>query len=452
MLAECELITPRNEDKLESITEKLGPRKDSQNAPITIKDISPLLNNTINQDDCSVNEYVMKNTMFIAEHKLTRINNAIDAIRDKWPKGTPLEIWVGFDLANCCSDDLLLRLDESDFKQQVKTELNRRLSRQPISQPSTEGELENGEEDDEEEDKTDFEFAYSIAPQKKKATTRRRKSSKKNPVPDGQIPPTPDGVSEEEWRSWSDIHRKSYLAGMKDPNTFLYRNCPYGVQRKNGPWTEEEKRAFIKRLNQIRGDKDTIDGKWGIFSLGVPGRVGYQCSNFYRLLIANGEITDSRYIIGHDGKLHHTSHFHPERQGNGSSSSTKKSTKAPTKVFSIKSVTSLKFVHRKNKGSKPAANDENDEEDGQKTTKVLGRYDRWALQNPIPDAIDQITNDVMKVPTLSPDGYVLDYNTWLNVLKRAPENPFTRNHVAKRDLIVLTVENYEEHRDKIKNL
>ena len=152
MLAECELITPRNEDKLESITEKLGPRKDSQNAPITIKDISPLLNNTINQDDCSVNEYVMKNTMFIAEHKLTRINNAIDAIRDKWPKGTPLEIWVGFDLANCCSDDLLLRLDESDFKQQVKTELNRRLSRQPISQPSTEGELENGEEDDEEED------------------------------------------------------------------------------------------------------------------------------------------------------------------------------------------------------------------------------------------------------------------------------------------------------------
>ena len=179
MLAECELLAPRKYNKIEDIPAKVGHQIESQNAPITIEDISPLLNNTLNQSDCSVNEYVKRNNMFIAKNKLSRINNAIDAIRDKWPKGTPLEIWIGFDLANCCSDDLLLRLDEPDFKQQVKTELNRRLSHQPISQPSTEGEADNDDDDDEEEDKTDREFAVSVVPQTKKTTTRRRKHSKK---------------------------------------------------------------------------------------------------------------------------------------------------------------------------------------------------------------------------------------------------------------------------------
>ena len=452
MLADVESIAPNIGGEMDDTSVQKPAQKDSKNAPITIEDISPLLNNTPTQDDFTVNEYVMRNTMFMAKHKLKKINNAIDAIRDKWPKGTPLEIWVGFDLANCCPEELLDKLDEADFKQQVKTELNRRLSHQPISQPSTEGEMNNDaddDDDDDHDDKTDAEFACNVVTQTKKTATRRRKFSKKNPVSDGPIPPTPNGVSDEEWRSWSDIHRKSYLAGMKDPNTFLYRNCPVGVQRKNGPWTEDEKRLFIKRLNQIRGDKDTIDGKWGIFSLGVPGRVGYQCSNFYRLLISLGEIKDSRYVIGSDGKLHHTSHFHPEREGNPTA---KKSTRAPTKTYSINSVNSLKFVLHKNSRSRLAENDENDDEDGNKPVKMLGRYDRWALQNPIPDAIDQITGEVMKVPTISPDGYVLDYNTWLNVLKSAPQNPFTRNHLNKRDLVVLTIENYEEYRKDIKNL
>ncbi|KAK8882681.1 hypothetical protein M9Y10_045323 [Tritrichomonas musculus] len=446
MLEQCEPTLLENDIKIDKPLKQAVSKRDSSSAPIKIEDISPLLYNSQNQYDSSVNEYLIKQKTFMAEHKLTRINNAIDAIRDKWPKVTPLEIWIGFDLAGCCSDDLLLKLDEPDFKQQVKTELNRRLSHQPISQPSTEGELDDDEDAD---DKTDYEFAISCVPQAKKTTTRRRKFSKNNPVVNEPIPPTPVGVTDEEWRSWSDIHRKSFLAGMKDPNTFLYRNCPIGVQRKNGPWSEEEKRAFLKRLNQIRGNKDTIDGKWGIFSLGVPGRVGYQCSNFYRLLIANGEITDSRYIVGSDGKLHHTSHFHPERIG---TNAPKKSSKAPAKVFSIKSVTSLKFVNNKNNHNRCGTNDDDESEDGQKSVKMLGRYDRWALQNPLPDAIDNITSEVMKVPTISPDGYVLDYNTWLNVLKTKSENPFTRNHITKRDLIVLTVENIEEYRDKIKNL
>ena len=40
---------------------------------------------------------------------------------------------------------------------------------------------------------------------------------------------------------------------------------------------QEEKELFMKRKAEIG-----IDGQWGIFSMAIPGRVGYQCANFYR--------------------------------------------------------------------------------------------------------------------------------------------------------------------------
>ena len=34
----------------------------------------------------------------------------------------------------------------------------------------------------------------------------------------------------------------------------------------------------------------------------IPGRVGYQCSNFYRQLIKEGVIKDKNYVKNKDGK------------------------------------------------------------------------------------------------------------------------------------------------------
>ena len=416
---------------------------------ITMDDILPLLPHFNNEEDKSVNDYVLRNAKFIVQHKLTRINQAIDAIREKWSNATPLEIWVGYDLVNCCSDDLLLELDKPGFKQHVKDELYKKLHPQEAAATLNEHEDDENEDDDEKEDETDDEYIMTFVPQPKKVKYHRR-FSKNTPADPSTIPPTPKGVSDAEWRSWSDIHRKSYLCGMKDPNAFLYRNCPPGVQRKTGPWSEEEKKMFLKRLKEIRGNKDTIDGKWGIFSLGVPGRVGYQCSNFYRLLISNGELHDSRYIIGDDGKLHHTSHLHPERASKPSRPAAppppKKKKSKPVQRLSPKAVQSLIFHFvGKEKGKA------HEVEEGE-FPPILSRYERWALQNPLPDVIDQITGEIIKVPTISPDGYVLDYNTWINSLKTKNENPFTRKHVTKRDLVVLTLDNIDSYRDSIINL
>jgi len=48
-----------------------------------------------------------------------------------------------------------------------------------------------------------------------------------------------------------------------------------------------------------------VNGQWGIFSMVIPGRVGYQCSNFYRHLVKTGQVKDSNYVIDEQGKAHY---------------------------------------------------------------------------------------------------------------------------------------------------
>jgi hypothetical protein len=45
-----------------------------------------------------------------------------------------------------------------------------------------------------------------------------------------------------------------------------------------------------------------VNGQWGVFSMKIPGRVGYQCSNYYRQLIEQGKIKDENYVIDEKGK------------------------------------------------------------------------------------------------------------------------------------------------------
>ena len=43
---------------------------------------------------------------------------------------------------------------------------------------------------------------------------------------------------------------------------------------------------------------------WGIFSKEIPGRVGYQCASFYRMLLKEGVIVDDKYERDESGQLH----------------------------------------------------------------------------------------------------------------------------------------------------
>jgi hypothetical protein len=383
---------------------------------LVIDDVMPLLTSPTDVDS-DLAAYLKENLIFQMNHKLTRINQGLAAILEKWPDVTPLQVYVAFDLANCCIDDLVDKLDCVSFRQSVNNELGRRLETGCSTAPAP----VQHESDPSSDDDGDRDFGHTktprLPPQPRPTGEKRKRWSKKDPIDVSLIPPAPPTVSWDEWKTWSDVRRRSYLQQENDPNAYLYRNPPLGVPHKNGPWTSEEKTKFLERVREVRGNKPTIDGRWGIFSLAVPGRVGYQCSNFYRQLIAAGEIQDANYQMGSDGKLHHVAFM----EGGRAALSRKK-----------------KFGKKGNvKGGEP---------------KLLSRYEQWAAMNPMPEAMDPLTGEKMRVPTMSPDGYVFDYTSWMKTKKADCINPYTRDVVKKRDLIVLTHENFDDFKDKIRSI
>ncbi|KAI7885042.1 hypothetical protein K492DRAFT_204296 [Lichtheimia hyalospora FSU 10163] len=102
---------------------------------------------------------------------------------------------------------------------------------------------------------------------------------------------------EKAFEGWSEARIYAYKMIDENPNSYYYRfNAPGEVQRR-GQWSKEEKKLFFNRLAEIGAN-----GQWGIFSMKIPGRVGYQCSNFYRLLLETKQITDPNYVLDENGK------------------------------------------------------------------------------------------------------------------------------------------------------
>ncbi|KAI9307857.1 hypothetical protein BJ944DRAFT_148032, partial [Cunninghamella echinulata] len=102
------------------------------------------------------------------------------------------------------------------------------------------------------------------------------------------------------FEGWSSARIRAYQMIEQNPNSYYYRfNAPGEIQRK-GQWSPKEREIFFKRLDELGAN-----GQWGIFAMEIPGRVGYQCSNFYRLLVQTGEINDPNYVLDDKGKAHY---------------------------------------------------------------------------------------------------------------------------------------------------
>jgi transposase len=83
------------------------------------------------------------------------------------------------------------------------------------------------------------------------------------------------------------------LTEPSDTNAYYYRHLPAGEHRRAGPWPSDEKELFLIRLQELQGNATTPPAEWGIFSLGIPGRSGYQCKAFYDDLVRRGELASS---------------------------------------------------------------------------------------------------------------------------------------------------------------
>ena len=105
------------------------------------------------------------------------------------------------------------------------------------------------------------------------------------------------------WGSFSLVRRKSFNLMFVNPNAFFYRNRPPGEAQRLGAFSEDEERQFMERLRYFHEDLKIHNGKWGLFAIPIRGRVGYQCSNFYRALIEAGKVADPSYERDAEGRL-----------------------------------------------------------------------------------------------------------------------------------------------------
>ncbi|KAI9323127.1 hypothetical protein BX666DRAFT_2108154 [Dichotomocladium elegans] len=118
--------------------------------------------------------------------------------------------------------------------------------------------------------------------------------------------------TDQKYEGWSEARVRAFQMIEENPNSYYYRFNAPGEEQRKGPWTEEERRLFFDRLKQVGPN-----GQWGLFSIAIPGRVGYQisllplyqhsrlkCSNYYRLLIESGQLHDPNYVLDEKGKAH----------------------------------------------------------------------------------------------------------------------------------------------------
>lgn len=115
---------------------------------------------------------------------------------------------------------------------------------------------------------------------------------------------------------WSEARIKAFRNRETNPNQYYYRFNDPGEPQATGKWSQKDKALFLQLIKEKGVDyqvekRGWREGQWGIFSRQIPGRVGYQCSNFYRQLIKEGEIQDDNYSFDKNGKL--VFRFHDKR-------------------------------------------------------------------------------------------------------------------------------------------
>jgi hypothetical protein len=277
---------------------------------------------------------------------------------------------------------------------------------------------------------------------------------------------------------WSEARKRVYAKREENPNAYYYRFNDPGEPQKNGRWTDGEEKQFFERMKSVG-----VDGKWGIFSMAIPGRVGYQCSNFYRLLLEQGRIADDRYVFDDQGKAHMRRgdgtvrgaagrsgaalNANPTSAANANANTAntaaaplvaaglalkKRAASASASASAPPPKKMQKRANAKKSKARKAVQEKEAEKEAAEKEKEAALDRALAAQNPLPGVTDAITQIEVRRPAMSPDGHVLGYQTWLRVLAQEPTNtcPFTKQRLTRRQLVLLTHDNIAEHRGRLR--
>merc|ERR1719295_621725 len=97
---------------------------------------------------------------------------------------------------------------------------------------------------------------------------------------------------------WSAARVKAWKNKSVNPNAYYYRFNDPGEEQQNGRVREDEHQAFMERVMECG-----VNCQWGSFSKTIKGRVGYQCSNYWRQMMKDGWVKDPNYWIRADGSF-----------------------------------------------------------------------------------------------------------------------------------------------------
>ena len=101
---------------------------------------------------------------------------------------------------------------------------------------------------------------------------------------------------------WSEARIKGWKNPQKTERVLLSLQCPGRTPSER--WLDAKRTRTVHTAtlaNKLPDGKANYE--WGTFSISIPGRVGYQCSNYYRSLVKNGVVQDENYMLDDKGEL-----------------------------------------------------------------------------------------------------------------------------------------------------
>jgi len=102
----------------------------------------------------------------------------------------------------------------------------------------------------------------------------------------------------ENFEGWSAARVQAWKNKEVNPNAYYYRFNDPGESQKNGRIGMDEHKIFMERVMECG-----VNVHWGTFSMKIPGRVGYQCSNYWRQMLKDEWVKDPNYLIRADRSL-----------------------------------------------------------------------------------------------------------------------------------------------------
>lgn len=290
-------------------------------------------------------------------------------------------------------------------------------------------------------------------------------------------------------KGWSEARIKAWNNREKNENQYYYRFNAPGERQGEGKWSDDEHALFMSTLEKVKAGelKDSSGNvvpmyQWGSFSKDIPGRVGYQCSNYYRSLITQNKLEDENYQLDDQGKLRFNfknKGFTRDEEGRmkkapavpkaprvpkppkDNSAALQRKREAEAKKKAKAKAKAEKEAERK------AAKEDKDFKCNTKFDTVRrsgrsggtkkysdgdGSEDEEDLGPVLPGFIDPLTKMAIEEPAISPYGHVCGYEIWCKILRQEGTKdtcPFTRQPLKRRQLVILTHDNIAEYREKM---